>query len=464
MPELKMDDTIAAIATPLGEGGISVIRVSGPKTFEMAGKFFHPVKKANFADFPSHTIHLGEIRTLEGAAIDEVLLSIFRQPNSYTGEDIVEINCHGGMAVTGRILDLLICGGARHAEPGEFTRRAFLNGKIDLTQAEAILDLIKAKSGRSMEVAIRQLAGTLSQKFKTLKNELMSIYAHLEAYLDFPDEHLEIYSDQEIIKRLEVVRGEIQKLITGFARGSMIRDGVMAVITGKPNVGKSSLFNALLERDRALVSEFPGTTRDRLEEWIDIAGFPIRLVDTAGLASNLNHPLEQMGMAAARQSLNQAELTLYIVDSSIPLDEEDGLVLKAIDFKKPVLVLMNKCDLPQKLDEEKFASLLENKKILRISTKTREGFDQMEKNIAELILGKSVELESEQITRLRHKNSLQEAAEALTRTKDFLTRKESFELITLELKTALESLQELIGEVYSEDLLDVIFAEFCIGK
>ncbi|MBI3312876.1 MAG: tRNA uridine-5-carboxymethylaminomethyl(34) synthesis GTPase MnmE [Candidatus Omnitrophica bacterium] len=464
MPEFKTDDTIAAIATPIGEGGISVIRLSGDKTFEIIEKIFHPAKKNNLTEFPSHTIHLGEIRTPENELLDEVLVSFFRRPNSYTGEDIIEINCHGGMLVTKRILDLLIRSGARHAEPGEFTRRAFLNGKIDLTQAEAILDLIKAKSERSLEVAVRQLTGALSQKFKNLKNELMALYAHMEAYLDFPEEHLEICSDNTMISSLQNIRREIQKLIAGFERGAMIREGVMAVIVGKPNVGKSSFFNALLERDRALVSEFPGTTRDHLEEWIDLQGLSIRLVDTAGLASNFKHPLEHMGMEATRQVLNAAGVVLFMVDGSAPLDEEDALVFKIIENQKSVLVLINKSDLPAKLDEKKLKSLSGDKKIIKISAKTREGFDWLETSVVEIILGKNSEAESEQITRLRHKHALHAASEALEHAAKALGRKESLELVTFDLKSALQSLQELIGEIYSEDLLDVIFAEFCIGK
>ena len=467
MPEFKMNDTIAAIATPIGEGGISVIRVSGPQTFEMTGRIFQPAKKAPLESLPSHTIHFGEIKVPGGALIDEVLVSIFHAPHSYTGENIIEINCHGGLAVTRRILDLLIRAGARHADPGEFTRRAFLNKKIDLTQAEAILDLIKAKSERSLETAMRQLAGALSQKFKILKNELMALYAHLEAYLDFPEEHLEVYSDPEIARRLSGTRAEIQKLISGFERGSALREGITAVIAGRPNAGKSSLFNALLERDRALVSEFPGTTRDWLEEWLEIRGLPIRLIDTAGLSSEQNHPLDQMGAEASRRSLDQAGLILYMVDGSAPLSEEDGIIFKTVGaagINKPVLVLINKSDLPKRIDEKKLAAAAGNKKTIHISTKTREGFDGLEENIAEAVLGKNPELESEQITRLRHKNSLEAAGEALGRAEKSFAQKESFECITLDLKEALESLRELIGEIYSEDLLDVIFAEFCIGK
>lgn len=495
MPEFRSDDTIAAVATPIGEGGISVIRVSGPAALEMVDKIFLPKKNvgagirpalagrpqgAPLHSFPSHTIHMGQIIGENGKAVDQVLVSLFRPPHSYTGEEVVEISCHGGMAVTRKILERLIRSGVRHAEPGEFTRRAFLNGKIDLTQAEAVLDLIKARSERSLEIAARQLTGALSQRLKSLKNELMQVYAHMEAYLDFPDEHLEVYSDGEFAGRFSSVKMEIEKLIASFKRGLILREGASVVILGKPNVGKSSLFNALLERDRALVSEYPGTTRDSLEETLEIEGMTLRLIDTAGLTQAPGHPLERMGMERTRQILEKGDLFLYLVDGSVPLEEADRLTFQELTScppqgwpgahpwgglsgqTKPILVLINKCDLRAQLDLEELTRFTGEQHFLKISTLTSEGLQQLEKEMVDKVVGDASD--GEAITRLRHKHVLEGALEALTKSQDAFQRKESLELVIFDLKIALDHLRELIGEIYSEDLLDVIFAEFCIGK
>jgi tRNA modification GTPase len=463
MPNINNEDTIAAIATPIGEGGISVIRISGADCFSLVEKIFVP-KKGNISDFLSHTLHLGDIRDNDGQIKDQVLISLFRAPHSYTGENIIEISSHGGLIVTRKILDLLISNGARHAEPGEFTKRAFLNGRIDLTQAEAVLDLIKAKSDKSLEVAIKQLTGALSHRLKTIKNDLMKIYAHIEAFLDFPDEHLEVYSDQQLLGKLNTTKKEIEDLAASFNRGNLFREGITAVLVGKPNVGKSSLFNALLERDRALVSEYPGTTRDILEEAIEIDGLYIRLLDTAGLSSAPEHPVEQMGMARTKQAIQTAHLFLYIVDGAAPLDKADTLAFKEIPANKPMMVLLNKSDLPIRVSREDVKQLTAQADFLEISSKNRKGLDLLEKTILEKVMGKNIEAPGEQITRLRHKNALEQSAQALSRAKEALEREESLEFVSEDLKIALDSLRELVGEIYSEDLLDVIFSEFCIGK
>ncbi len=311
MPKIDLEDTIAAIATPIGEGGISVIRLSGKDSFSILENVFHP-QKGKLPEFPSHTIHLGKIVNDRDEILDEVLVSLFRAPHSYTAQDVIEISSHGGLIVTKNILDLLISKGARHAEPGEFTKRAFLNGKIDLAQAEAILDLIRAKSEKSRECAVRQLTGSLSQRFKVIKDELMKMYAHMEAFLDFPDEDLEVYSDTAFREKFARLEKEISSLIASFKRGSVLREGAVVAIAGKPNVGKSSLFNTLLARDRALVSELPGTTRDALEEAVEIGGIYMRLIDTAGLGPALENPLDRMGMERTRQVLGQTRFFLYL--------------------------------------------------------------------------------------------------------------------------------------------------------
>ncbi len=457
------EDTIVAIATPIGEGGISVIRLSGPAAFEIAAQVFYP-KKDSLKDFPSHTIHLGVIQNENGEVLDQVLASIFRAPHSYTGEDVIEISSHGGLIVTRHILNRLVGVGARHAEPGEFTKRAFLNGRIDLTQAEAVLDLIRAKSEKSLEIAARQLTGSLSQKFKSLRDELMQMYAHMEAYLDFPDEHLEVYSDDAFGSKFTELMGQLKTLIASFKRGGILREGVSAVIVGKPNVGKSSLFNALLARDRALVSEFPGTTRDALEEAIEIEGIYIRLLDTAGLQSGSIHPLDQMGMEKTKQALKQAQFFLYVIDASAPLDESDRIAFQEIDSTKPFIVLANKADLASCIDPKQIEKLTGQKNYLAVSAKNRQGLEELEKKMTATIWQEGFESSGEEITRLRHKNALESALESLSRAHEAFQKRQSMEFVIVDLKHSLDSLRELIGEIYSEDLLDIIFSEFCIGK
>lgn len=462
MPNIRLEDTIAAVATPAGEGGISVIRVSGPGALEIASKVFIP-KKGVLKEFASHTLHYGEIKE-KGIVLDQAIAALFNAPHSYTGEDVIEISTHGGILVTRKILNLLVQSGARHAEPGEFTKRAFLNGRIDLTQAEAVLDVIKAKSEKSLETAMRQLGGSLSQKFKTLKDSMMKIYAHLEAFLDFPEEDLEVYSDKEFAAKFDEVEKEMVALISSFQRGSVFREGLRAAIVGRPNAGKSSLFNVLLARDRALVSEVPGTTRDMIEEAIEIGGFYIRLLDTAGLAEEAASALDKLGMEKTREAVKTADFYLYVADGSESFGGEDEKILKLLDSKKPLLAVLNKSDLGTKADIKKIKSPFDFSSAVKVSTKTREGIEVLEKKLVEIILKGKIEKSGEQITRLRHKNALEESLASFKRAHENFSRHESLEYVTEDVKAALDGLRELIGEIYSEDLLDVIFAEFCIGK
>ncbi|HNX68361.1 MAG TPA: tRNA uridine-5-carboxymethylaminomethyl(34) synthesis GTPase MnmE [Candidatus Omnitrophota bacterium] len=463
MPKLESDDTIAAIATPIGEGGISVIRVSGPGAFEMVRPFFRSSEAKELDAFPPNTIHWGKFLDLAGCPVDQVLVSIFRTPHSYTGQDVLEISCHGGLAVTKRILNLLLEKGARHAEPGEFTRRAFLNGKLDLTQAEAVLDLIHAKSTRALDIAARQLSGSLSRTFQGLKESLLKILAHTEACIDFPEESLDAAASDAMQEQLAVIQTKIRALVSGFDRNQRAREGVLVTIAGKPNVGKSSLFNALLERDRALVSDLPHTTRDHLEEPLEIRGFYIRLRDTAGLVAGPGHPLDRLGMDRTLQALRESQVVLYVVEGSAPLEDSDRHVFEKIPQKKNVIVLMNKSDLPMNIGEEDLRQLTRSHDWIRISARTREGFKELEQRIAALLEQETSE-DGEQITRLRHRVALEVSLEALKRAEAVLRAQGSFEILSLELRSVLDALKELTGEVYSEDVLDVIFSEFCIGK
>ncbi|HTL46612.1 MAG TPA: tRNA uridine-5-carboxymethylaminomethyl(34) synthesis GTPase MnmE [Verrucomicrobiae bacterium] len=464
MPAVNLDDTIAAVATPPGEGGIAVIRISGPASFPIAGRVFRPAGGGAVSDFPSHTVHAGNALDGEGKPIDQVLLSVFRNPKSYTGQDVVEISAHGGLGITRKILDCILENGARMAEPGEFTKRAFLNGKMDLTQAEAVIDLIKARSEKSRETALRQLEGALSRKFNALRESLMKVYAHMEAFLDFPEEDLEIYSDQAFDGRFGQIKDEIRKLIASFRRGSVFREGVRCVILGKPNAGKSSLFNALLERDRALVSEYAGTTRDMLEECIEIGGIAVRLMDTAGLGHESTHPLDVLGSQRTREALEGAELVLFVVDGSAALEDKDREVFSLIRQDKPVLVLVNKSDLPRKLNPAELEKITGRRDSVFLSAKSRDGMAGLERKMTDSILGQAGGGEGEEITRLRHKKALEAALESLERAHAAFRGRESLEIVTLDVKAALDQMSELVGEIYSEDLLDVIFSEFCIGK
>lgn len=517
MPDVHLEDTIAAIATPPGEGGIGVVRISGPEAIKIASEMFRknspaitkdqfvgagsprplkgaetaPLRKKNEAakkhggllamtkaelnQFPSHLAQLGYIHDQNGEIIDQVLLTVFRKPKSYTAEDVVEISGHGGSRVVQKILGRVLSLGARHAEPGEFTKRAFLNGRIDLTQAEAVLDLIRAKTDKSVEVALRQLDGKLSREIHSIKDELMKIYAHVEAYLDFPDEHLEVYSNQDFKLKFERVASHLKTLINSFKQGEILREGASVILCGRPNVGKSSLLNVLLDRDRALVSEVPGTTRDTLEESVELGGILVRLVDTAGLWSSPN-PLDQAAMERTKRYFKEGDLILWILDANEGVREDDLKIFESIRDKKTVAV-MNKIDLvpfpnpggseSNPSEPRRFGAAGNGTNCLDIcfvSAKTREGIEQLEKKISGLILEHELGQESVLITCLRHKHALEQSLAALEKSSAAFLRRESLEFIALDLKQALDALKELVGEIYTEDLLDVIFSEFCIGK
>ena len=463
MPELRLEDTIAAVSTPWGEGGIAVIRVSGKKAIPLAEEFFHPSRNGKLTREPSHTIHHGHFLDERKKPLDEVLVSLFRAPRSYTGEDVVEISCHGGMRLTRRILEQLVRHGARHAEPGEFTKRAFLHGRLDLTQAEAVLDLIRSRSDAALRTAVSQLQGSLSKKMNRLKEKLLRIQAHFEASLDFPDEHLEVYSPDDFLNQIRKVEEEIQALIASFKRGLVMQEGILTVIVGRPNVGKSSLLNALLEKDRALVSSIPGTTRDALEETLEVGRMTIRLVDTAGLALSSKDELDQMGIERTKRYLQEGHLFLFLVDGSFEWGLEDEALLSELKPKNYLLVI-NKIDLPQKLNLDRVTRFIHPDPPCLISCLTGEGLLELEKRIEEQIHRMGIIQESTTLTRLRHKQALEKAFEALDKSRKALEAREAAEFILLDLKVAIDSLRELIGEIYSEDILDVVFQEFCIGK
>lgn len=460
MSKLKNDDTIAAIATPPGEGGVSIIRLSGPEAFVVLRQVFRMHQQKQWKP---RTLFFGKVVAKDGHILDEALAVYFPSPHSYTGEDVAELHLHGGWTLTRRILDEVMKQGARQADPGEFTRRAFLNGKMDLAQAEAVLELIHSRSEKALRIAADHLSGSLSKVLQKLRQDILLIYAHLEGSLDFPDEHLETEDVQSLIERTQKIIDELTRLYSSFQRTSVLREGVRVVIVGKPNAGKSSLFNALLERDQALVSEFPGTTRDSIEDVIQIEGFLIRLIDTAGLSSTLQHPLDTLSMNQTREVMKKADLFLMVADGETALDEEDETIVVAIDHSKPIVWVMNKSDKGKK----QFPIEIKGRKVnawISVSAKEKTGMDELIRNLSkEISCFSSVET-GEQITRLRHRDLLEKAIKFLQHSVQALESKQPFEIAVLDLKQALESIREMIGEVYSEDLLDVIFSEFCIGK
>ena len=457
-----MSDTIAAIVTPAGEGGVGLLRISGPAALAIASGLFHSPGSGSPAVVPWR-VYFGEIRDPEsGATVDQVLFTLFKAPKSYTAEDVVEISAHGGVYVTSRILDLILQAGARLAQPGEFTRRAFLNGRIDLSQAEAVADVIGAQSERALQASLGQLRGRLSARLGELYDRLVSVLAQLEAAIDFSEEGL-AFQKRETSKSItdEVMR-EMDALIESYRRGKIEREGARVALVGKPNVGKSSLLNALLMEDRAIVTPHPGTTRDLLEERVRIRDVHIRIIDSAGLREN-PEIIEEEGIARARAALKSADLALMVFDLSLPLDGNDELLLAEAEGKAKIVVL-NKCDLPERLDTGALLARLGGEEPVRISARDQAGLEGLIDAIRARLPGGAGDAEPVVLTRARHREQLIEAREALMRAGESLEQGLSEEFAALDIDAALQCLGRVLGRSCSEDLLDEIFNEFCIGK
>jgi tRNA modification GTPase len=459
-----LDDTIAALATPLGEGALGVIRVSGPHAVPIVRAVFrdrhgHPVER-----LPSHRVRFGKVidpRT--GAILDEVLVTYMRAPHSYTREDAVEISGHGGVGVMTRILQALVSGGARLAEPGEFTKRAFLNGRLDLAQAEAVIDLIHASTEESHRLALAQLEGGLSQAILAMREDLLEVLAYVEGAMEFPEEDLELLPWGALLAKVQDIEGRLIALVDTFHTGRVLRQGVRVAIVGRPNVGKSSLFNALLAANRAIVTPIPGTTRDVLEEVVNLRGYPFRLVDTAGMRAS-DDPIEREGIGRARTSLENADLIVLVLDGSEPLTAEDDEAIATVRGK-PVQVVLNKADLPAALVEHELQTRFPGWPIVAVSCKERQGLERLAEMMVETVLhGRQRPREGPVLTKLRHWEALQHAHQSLERAGAAMAQRLSGEFIALDLREALEGLGEIVGLNYSEDLLDKIFSEFCIGK
>lgn len=453
-----LSDTIAAIATPLGEGGLAVVRLSGPKALQIADRCFTSRGRTKVvpSQFPTHTLRLGHIK-LGDKVVDEVLLSVMRAPRTFTREDVVEISCHGGVLASKLVLDALLRNGARLAEPGEFTRRAFLSGRLDLAQAEAVADLIHARTEMAVQAANEQLAGKLSLRVNALREEMLKTLAHVEAHIDFPDEDIAPDTREQLLERLRRGVQFMDELLRTASEGQILRRGVRAAIIGQPNVGKSSLLNQLLGRDRAIVSPVPGTTRDTIEETANIRGIPVVFIDTAGLRDSVDE-IESEGIRRSRKTLEMAELILHVVDASAANFESEVKSLQLDDSKKRIVVA-NKIDLAPLADARTVS------RVQRVSCVTGQGIEELKEEVRSLIWSGSVSAESlEVMINSRHQNALERARKATVNTIEALSEEKTLELVGMELRIAVSAIGEVVGQTTTEDLLDMIFSQFCIGK
>jgi len=458
-----LDDTIAAISTPLGEGGIGIIRLSGPAAVEITRKIFR-AKKGEWADTAGGSLIYGHVYDHGGNVVDEVLLGYMKAPRTYTREDVIEINCHGGAVPLKRTLELALAAGARLAKPGEFSLRAFLNGRLDLAQAESVIDVIRAKTEEGLKLAVSQLKGDLSQKILILQNKLLGLLAQVEANIDFPEEGLEDTAAADIARISGEIHGELKELIRGAETGKIYREGISTIIIGRPNVGKSSLLNALLRENRAIVTDIPGTTRDIIEEIINIGGIPLKIIDTAGLHETENI-IEKIGIEKTRETIEKAGLVLLVLDATRELAGED---LAIIDFVKgrQAVFLINKTDAEgKKIDEKKAALHAAGRPVLWISALEGTGLDQLEKTIFEMVTGGGVASSGTiLVTNTRHKRVLEKAAEHLEDALEGMKRNVPVDIAAIDIRASWEALGEITGSTVTEDLLDRIFADFCIGK
>ncbi|MBI2354283.1 MAG: tRNA uridine-5-carboxymethylaminomethyl(34) synthesis GTPase MnmE [Deltaproteobacteria bacterium] len=452
-------DTIAAVSTPPGNGGIGIVRVSGAQAAAIADTIFKPV---NSGGLISHRFYFGAIRDPRtGETVDEAMAVLMRAPRSYTREDVLELHCHGGMLVLERVLALALACGVRLAEPGEFTRRAFLNGRIDLVQAEAVMDIIGARTEAALRLAQRQRAGALSQKISEARGFLLTALALVEAFIDFPEDDLGETDTASISCNVQKARGIIGALLAGFDGGRILREGISVLIIGKPNAGKSSLLNRLLNENRAIVTHIPGTTRDIIEESVNLGGLPVKLLDTAGIRHS-DDMVELEGISRALEKIPQADLVLFVCDSSRPFEAEDRLILDALADSR-VIVLLNKCDLPRLFD---LPGVFDGMKQLKISASSGEGIEALKEAVRTTFLHET-DLDSREfvaISRARHREALVTAETALERFSTGLATGLLLELLALDLRDALTAVGSVTGQTTSDDVLDVIFSSFCIGK
>lgn len=457
-----IDDTIAAIATASGEGGIGIIRISGDKSLQVAQSIFKSKSGKMIKDYNTRTLIYGKIVDGE-KVIDEALVAYMKGPNSYTAEDVIEINCHGGFISVKKILELILSKGVRLADAGEFTKRAFLNGRIDLSQAEAIIDVIKSKTDMAHEVAQNQLEGSLAKKIKDLRMNVTEVLAHLEVSIDFAEEDVEEITYQTLEEKAIELRNEIKKLYDTAESGKILRDGLKTVIVGKPNVGKSSLLNSILGENRAIVTDIAGTTRDVIEEFVNIKGIPLKIVDTAGIRET-EDIVEKIGVEKSRESFSTADLVIMVLDASRKLSEEDMEILENLKNKKTI-VLLNKMDLEPKIELEKVKEFVNSEDIIEISALKHQGIEQLQDKIESMVYHGSVKNSSNlMITNSRHKDALFKAYESINDAINAIDQRMPYDFIEVDFKNIWDYLGYINGDTVREDLLDTIFANFCIGK
>ena len=454
--------TIASISTAPGVGGIGIIRISGKNCFQIVEKIFVPKNKKNINEIKGYTIKYGNIVD-NGKIIDEVLVSYFKAPKSYTTEDMCEINSHGGTVIMKKILELCLENGAELAEPGEFTKRAFLNGRMDLTQAESVIDIINAKSDREAKEGIKQLDGFLSREISKIKKDLMEVITNIEVSIDYPEYDTPENTNEDIRKKIDITKERLNKLKNSFDNGKIIKEGIKTVIIGRPNAGKSSLLNAITKEERAIVTEYEGTTRDTIEEFVNINGVPLVLVDTAGIR-NAKDEVEKIGIEKSRKFAKDADLIIAIIDSSKKLNDEDIEILELAKDKKSIIVL-NKIDLKQEIDvnNENLKSFKNN--IIKISAMKEEGLEELYNKITELFNLNEINFDNEiVITNQRHKNLIDKALKNLESAKKSLNDNMPVDIIFISLKDVLSNLDSITGEEAGEEIINEIFARFCLGK
>ncbi|GAA4867456.1 tRNA uridine-5-carboxymethylaminomethyl(34) synthesis GTPase MnmE [Paenibacillus vulneris] len=457
-----IQDTIAAISTPLGEGGIAIIRVSGEEAVAAVdGVFFG---KSKLSEVPTHTVHYGFIKdpsTME--RIDEVLVTVMRAPRSFTMEDVVEVSCHGGFISVKKVLDLLLEHNVRLAEPGEFTKRAFLNGRIDLSQAEAVIDLIRAKSDRAYSIAMKQSEGSLSKKIKGLRHDLVELMAHIEVNIDYPEHDVEEMTNAFIKDKCSSAMEHIEELLRTAQQGKILREGIVTAIVGKPNVGKSSLLNTLAQDNRAIVTDIPGTTRDVIEEYVNVNGIPLKLLDTAGIRET-SDIVEQIGVEKSRSALADADLILLVFNGAEPLQEDELALIEQLK-EKQTIVIVNKLDLPQKIELDVLEQHFSPERVVRMSLLEQQGIVDLEKAIASIFFSGQVESSDlTYVSNVRHISLLKKAKgsleEAYSATEAFVP----IDMVQIDIRNAWEFLGEIIGDSVGDSLIDQIFSQFCLGK
>ena len=455
------DDTIAAVATAMGEGGIGIVRISGENALSILEKVFCSVKNR---PTENRKLTYGFVTdNFTGEKIDEVMAVYMKAPHSYTAEDVVEIQCHGSIVSLRKILALVLKNGARLAEPGEFTKRAFLNGRLDLSQAEAVIDLVRAKSDKTFDVALSQLEGSFSKKIKEIRSDLVDILVNITVNIDYPDEDIEVITYENLISGLGNVKAKVDSLLATADTGRILREGLNIAIIGKPNVGKSSLMNALLRETRAIVTEIPGTTRDTIEEALTTRNIPVKLTDTAGIR-HTDDVIEKIGIEKSKESFNKADLVIFMVDNSRPLDDEDREIIEYIGDRK-VLAVINKTDLENRLDISEIKRKLPNGIFIETSMAREDGISRIEDEIENLVYGGKVKQnDSMMVTNVRHKALLEEASSALRDAASMAGAGEALEFLEIDVNRAYEALGEIIGEAVNEDIINEVFARFCLGK